>query len=263
MNESMRNARKQWNKLKGKGVRAHLDYIFEYYKGWLFAAACVIFLAAYIINMAVTRKENVLNVFMLNAAGVQYNTDTEAAKFMEENGIDGNKQQVIFDDIAYLTPGGIANSNDMAAAEKVTVYAANGDIDVFIADAYNFYYYSDTDLFTDLRDVLTSRELEQYKDSIYYVDRKDIEERQAYAETDDAVNAKPDYEAAAAYEKKDSFRRPDPSKMQDPLPLGIIVTDAPYIQKNELYPETVAILGFASQGKNKENALRFLEYLYK
>ena len=80
-----------------------------------------------------------------------------------------------------------------------------------------------------------------------------MEERQAYAETDDAVNAKPDYKAAAAYEKKDSFQRPDPSKMQDPVPLGIIVTDAPYIQKNELYPETVAILGFASHGKNKDN----------
>ena len=116
-----------------------------------------------------------------------------------------------------------------------------------IADAYNFYYYSDTNLFADLRDVLPQKELDQFKDTIYYVDRKDMEERQAYAETDDAVNAKPDYEAAAVYEKK----------------LGIIVTDAPYIQKNELYPETVAILGFASQGKNKDNALRFLEYLYK
>lgn len=263
MNERVRNARKQWNKLKGKGVRAHLDYIFEYYKGWLFAAACVIFLVAYIINMAVTRKENVLNVFMLNASGAQYNTDAEAGKFMEENGFDEKKQQVIIDDIAYLTPGGIANSNDMAAVEKITVYAANGDIDVMIADAYNFYYYSDTNLFADLRDVLPQKELDRYKDTIYYVDRKDMEERQAYAETDDAVNAKPDYEAATVYEKKDSFKRPDPSKMQDPVPLGIIVTDAPYIQKNELYPETVAILGFASQGKNKDNALRFLEYLYK
>jgi len=132
-----------------------------------------------------------------------------------------------------------------------------------MADAYNFYYYSDTNLFADLRDVLPQKELDRYKDTIYYVDRKDMEERQAYAETDDAVNAKPDYKAAAAYEKEDSFQRPDPSKMQDPVPLGIIVTDAPYIQKNELYPETVAILGFASQGKNKDNALRFLEYLYK
>ena len=141
---------------------AHLDYIFEYYKGWLFAAACVIFLVAYIINMAVTRKENVLNVFMLNASGAQYNTDAEAGKFMEENGFDEKKQQVIIDDIAYLTPGGIANSNDMAAVEKITVYAANGDIDVMIADAYNFYYYSDTNLFADLRDVLPQKELDRH-----------------------------------------------------------------------------------------------------
>ena len=40
-------------------------------------------------------------------------------------------------------------------------------------------------------------------------------------------------------------------------------TEAILLRLHELYPETVAILGFASQGKNKDNALRFLEYLYK
>ena len=59
----------------------------------------------------------------------------------------------------------------------------------------------------------------------------------------------------------DQFVKPDPSSMKDPVPVGIILSDASYLNSTGAYTGTVAILGITQNTSRSDEALRFIDFL--
>lgn len=60
---------------------------------------------------------------------------------------------------------------------------------------------------------------------------------------------------------REDFRLPDPEKMEDPIPVGIIVTDAPIISTGGFFSRTVAVYGIPTVSDRKQLSLDFLRFL--
>lgn len=65
----------------------------------------------------------------------------------------------------------------------------------------------------------------------------------------------------ATVQPREDFVMPDPEKMQKPIPVGIVLTDAPWLEENALYQKTTPIFGFAVKSERQDAAKSFLEFL--
>ena len=65
----------------------------------------------------------------------------------------------------------------------------------------------------------------------------------------------------ATVQPREDFVMPDPAKMQKPIPVGIVLTDAPWLAENALYQKTTPIFGFAVKSERQEAAKSFLKFL--
>ena len=267
INDEIREQRK---KLKGKGVKAHLAWFWEYEKIPTLAVLCVGAIVISLIYHYVTYRPYVFGTLFLNARVQEMQSEELSADFMEYAGIDAKESDVFADLSEMLTPGGNSTSQyDIYSVQKIMAETAAGQIDTAVMDAWYFDYYAYNGEFKDLREVLDADALEKYEDRFYYIDRTKALEMQnaqeekkaaATAANEDAADAET---AARAFEDQKNFVNPDPAEMEDPVPVGIICTDAPYILKNENYPDTVCIFGIVASTKHPETCQQFLEYLFE
>ena len=65
----------------------------------------------------------------------------------------------------------------------------------------------------------------------------------------------------ATVQPREDFVMPDPTKMQKPIPVGIVLTDAPWLAENALYQKTTPIFGFAVKSERQDAAKSFLEFV--
>lgn len=65
----------------------------------------------------------------------------------------------------------------------------------------------------------------------------------------------------ATVQPREDFVMPDPEKMQKPIPVGIVLSDAPWLEENALYQKTTPIFGFAVQSERQDAAKSFLQFL--
>lgn len=65
----------------------------------------------------------------------------------------------------------------------------------------------------------------------------------------------------ATVQPREDFVMPDPAKMQTPIPVGIVLTDAPWLAENALYQKTTPIFGFAVKSERQDAAKSFLQFL--
>lgn len=258
--------RHQRSKLKGKGPKAYISYFLTYY---LWATVGVIAGVAFIIAILTTvlgSKEDALGVMMLNATTTATGDSDYGAMlgdgYAAYAGIDTDEYAVSVDTSVYMTPGVVQDTYDMASSQKVSVQAAAGTLDCIVADASNFYYYTHSQAFRDLRDVLSEETLAHYADHIYYVDQADVDAYQAQIDEENGTTTLMTSEEGEAYEQADTFVQPDPDTMENPIPVGIIVTDAPRIADYGVYTDRVAILGFVQNAPHIDNAVSFLDYLW-
>lgn len=259
--------RHQRKKLKGKGPKAYISYFLTYYAVATIAVIAGIAFLVTIVTTVLGGKEEALEVMMLNASTMASGEDdygeTLGAGYAEYAGIDTEEYTVSIDTSVYQTPGVVMDTYDMASTQKVSVQAAAGTLDCIVADASNFYYYANSQAFCDLREILSEEELERYEDSIYYIDQAEVDAYQAQIDSEDGTTALMTSEEGEAYEKVDSFSMPDPADMENPIPVGIVVTNAPQIADAGIYTDRVAILGFLQSAPHMEQAVTFLAYLWQ
>lgn len=62
---------------------------------------------------------------------------------------------------------------------------------------------------------------------------------------------------------REDFVLPDPEKMETPIPVGIVLDDAAWLEEQKLYQNTTPIFGFAAQSERTEAAKQFLQFLTK
>ena len=277
--------RKQRQSLRGKGIKAHLSWYWEYEKWPTIAVLVAVGIVGSIIYHYITYKPSAYGIVFLNASMQDYQDDNLSKDFMEYAGIDSDSYDITVDLTESLTPGDISSSEyDMYTVQKLMAWTAANQLDALVLDAWYFDYYAKEGYFTDLREVLDEETLEEHKDQIFYIDNavlnsEDEETEETESEETDSDSAAENSESTeesglgytmSAAEKEaresellESYTLPDPDTMEDPIPIGIQCNDASYIQENGNYTATACIVGCVSSGEHQETFQLFLEYLFQ
>lgn len=171
--------REQRKKLKGKGIKAHIAWFWEYERVTTLIVLVVAGIAISLIYHFVTNKPYGFGVMFLNAVSQDDQQTTLAEGFMDYAGIDSSSEDVLADVTETLTPGDSSSSEyDMYTTMKIMAEISAEQIDVAIMDAWYFDYYAYQGEFLALNEVLDEAALEQYKDRLYYIDQAEADRRQ-------------------------------------------------------------------------------------
>ncbi|WP_130837085.1 hypothetical protein [Lachnoclostridium sp. Marseille-P6806] len=72
----------------------------------------------------------------------------------------------------------------------------------------------------------------------------------------------PEAEAAAESEKVGVFELPDPADMEDPVPVGIMLNEAPYADEFSLYRDTAGLVGVLTTSEHTAAAAGIIGFLW-
>ena len=194
--------------MKNQPFLKRLAYFWEYNKlRVIITLLVVIMLSSYIYHLA-TRKDVVLWVAMIDCM----ETETEMPSYEDilttQLGINTAREEIRLD-ASYL----VSASSDMAdtsLTDALSVRIATGEIDAFISGESFFSAYSISDVFVDLRTVLTPEQIAAYEDDFYYLDYAHIEN----SDTDEVTN---DLDYLTNLQPR------NPETMKNPIPIGIYV----------------------------------------
>lgn len=214
--------RLQQQRLKGQPLQKKWEYYWNYYK----IPAVVILLAACImgslLHSMLTRKETVLSVACINAF-----PNIEDSLFMEgfNQYLELNpKKQVTFLDSSYYINEDLASPYTASNRQRFSTMVMVQHLDVVLADEYYFTFYAGQGFFQDLTPLLTAKQLKHFEQDLFYQDLPDDEK-------------------------------------EEPVPVGINITNTPKIVETSCYPNVTAYYGIAAGSKYTDNAVSFLAYL--
>ncbi len=253
INEEKNN---QWQALKGMGFKAHWDYFWDYYK---IHVAVVVFLLVFVIMLVHdigSNKPYALNAIFINA-NTMNSSEAIAGDFAQSEGINTEELDV-FVDLSTTLSTTSTTSTDVSSTEKIYAMIAANELDTILADPQTFEKFASNDIFHDLRNYFTEDELSTLGDRVYYID---------YAELIAAQEEEVDYFSDEEYQKQleeaanYSFERRNPSEMEDPVPVGIIMENNNLLAENECYPAVTPLAGIAVSTQRGETAANFIRYL--
>lgn len=242
--------REEREALKHGTPKEKFSYFMDYYKWHVIIAVAVLFFAGSLITQILMRKETAFYAAMVNG------TELESApeylqRFAEYASIDLEKKEILFDTSVRINtdPADYYNPDSRASSEKLMVYVASGEVDVFVTEPDIIEIYAYNEFFWDLRTMLTPEQIEKYGQQFYYVDQAIIHEQKA---AQDAL----DYEYVPVY--------PDPLKpetMQDPVPVGIYLGNASPLRESYFYAGDKIVVSVVANCKRPELAAQFIDFL--
>ena len=291
---------KEKKKLSRLSFGGKLQYIFDYYKFWILGVVVLIGLVWSIGSTILHNKPTGFYAMLLNAGGTDLSGQADeaaGAAFAEAAGLDNEKQKIIVDTSATFNPNDQSQFS-MAQNAKIAALYQSHDIDAMVADPGVFTYYALNGSFVDLRDVLDDETLAAYEAAgqVYYIDQhvQELLDQTDYGELEemslgadetiansdtlrksdastavDSTSETLDEMSAfaanlmglATVQPREDFVMPDPAKMQKPIPVGIVLTNAPWLAENALYQKTTPIFGFAVKSERQDAAKSFLKFL--
>ena len=256
--------REERRKAMGRmNTKEKFAYFWDYYKIHALVTVLIAAAAISLIYHYVTYKDYGFYALLLNAGVSDVSKglpETWAAEFQEYAAIDPEEYEVCVDTSMDISSTDVSQYT-MANQQKLVAMTQTGSISTMVAETETFEKYAQTEYFSPLEDILSAEELEKYRPYFYY--------------TDAATFAEDDYNPTA--EVKDlsvlTIDHSDPSTMEKPVAVGIIVTrdnmlaDAriyAYLEDSSYdyqgYPAEV-VLGIPVTNKQPELVVRFLEYL--
>lgn len=258
--------RAQREKARKKGFLALIQWFFEYYRLPVLLIAGGIVLAVSLLAQFLGKKETAFGAFFLNTAVAGTPEESEVRELLTERiteaaGLDPKKQQAEIDLSLFLTPGGNTSPYDMADQTSIAARMSAGELDVIVADVWNYDELLVDAAVSDLREVLTPEELAVFEGQLYYTDLKALVEEQRKRQDPDYFGETMPMQEARDAEREDVFVLPDPASMAEPVPAGIVVTDAPFLREHGVYSDTVCIFGFVNGSSHPERAKMFLQIL--
>ena len=154
-----------------------VHYIWEYYKYFMLAAVLVIIaVVSFVISFQRNNYTTAFSMVIIDGKMTGYDTGTDAITtgFTGYLGIDGKKERVECDYNYSLIPK-LLDQDVSASQQKIYTLASTGSIDGYIASPdYIAYFSTDKEPFlTDLREVLTDKELETLAGKIIYYTKED------------------------------------------------------------------------------------------
>ena len=260
--------REQRKKLKGQGFKAHLEYFWEYYKIHTIVALVAIIFVVTLIRDISNNKPYAMYALFVNNQGAA-TQETLQTGFAEYAGIDTEAEAVLIDTSSNYLSSSLDNTS-VATSEKIMALLAAKELDAMVADEQVLYHYATQETFMDLREVFTEEELKALDEQglIMYVDQGYIDYLASDEYTDYVTTRKYDKNnkyavMAANYEETFEDIIPDKSEIDNPIPLGVIVTDSTVLKECGAYDGETAIAGIAINTLRPERARQFLEYLMK
>lgn len=208
--------RAKWKELKG--FKAKWEHFRAYYLLKTFIWVCVIAFAGYAVyEIFAPEKERLLYVSILDGVVSTAEMETLQEGYQEYVSFDEETQETVFDNSVM-----ISDSSDATSAEKFTVHAFVGDIDIIIARESVLKQYAGHYL----------RPLsEQLPADLYEV----LSDRFCYAAVED-----------------------EDGNVKEEQPYGIYISD--FVTQNPYYKESVA-LAICGNSKRQKNAEEFVRYL--
>ena len=259
--------KKEKKKLSRLSFVEKLQYIFDYYKFWMLGAVVLVGLVWSVGSTILHNKPTGFYAMLLNAGGTDLSgqADEAAGKaFAEAAGLDDTKYKILVDTSATFNPNDQSQFS-MAQNAKIAALYQSHDIDVMVADPGVFTYYALNGSFVDLRDALDEETLAGYEASgqVYYIDQhvQELLNQTDYGELDEMSAFAANLMGLATVQPREDFVMPDPEKMQTPIPVGIVLADAPWFEENALYQKTTPIFGFAVKSERQDEAKSFLEFV--
>ena len=256
--------REEWQKEKKKLSRMtlgkKLEYLFDYYKFWLFGTLLVIGLTVSVVSTVVSHKPSAFNAMMLNAGSGNGSAIPEEIEreFGTVAGIDLSRYDVTIDASETYDPNAYSEF-DMAMTAKISgLFAAHG-LDAMVEDPTVFSYYAANGAYLDLRKVYTNEELKAFGDKVYYVDEAEIE--RIDRQTDQALASGNVPETMENRKDAADFKVPDPSVMEKPVPIGLILSESPRLASWGYYRNTMPILGFPAGSDHLKEAKQYADWL--
>ena len=257
INEEKRN---QWQALKGMGFKAHWDYFWDYYKIHVIIGAALLIFVVMLVKDIASGKPYALNAVFINANTME-STEEIVNDFAQKENIDLEKETVFIDTATSLS----LNSLDGMAVttmEKIYAMIAAKELDVIFADPQIFEYYARNEMFVDLRDYYTEQELSNLGDKVYYIDYAEIERKHA-EEEERLENGEllSDDESQSEITADDyEFIWKNPSDMEKPIPVGIIIQNSEALNKCSCYPGVTPIAGIVTSTERPEISSDFIRY---
>lgn len=240
--------KKAHESIKNQPKEARWEYFWDYYKWHLIVAVLVIALIIQGVVSFTNRKDIVFSGVLLNCK-IGVNDKAFLNEFYEYAGIDSETQEASFYSDLILKDG--SSKNDVNNFQRIMAGIATKEFDFIVGqdDAFRLCAYSTSKLFIDLRDFLDEATLEALADRLYYIDGAFLEKLSA--PVGEAVDLSLD-------------NAPDPKKpelMEDPIPVGIDISDREAFQSAYYFPDTVSYLGVVANVPRPELMKQFIEFL--
>jgi len=240
-------AKKELAKLKDQPPKKRWEYIWEYYKIHLLVTLLVIVLLVQGIVTICTKKETVFTGILINTS-----ISADSSSFMADlrDYLDvGKKEQVSFSTNIFMTD---APADKATAMQSILASITIQELDMVAgpAGAFEICAYNSGNLFADLRDYLEPSDLEKYADRLYYIDGSIIKKLNAPVGTEVDLS---------------QLTYPDPLKpetMEEPIPVGIDVSDRSAFISAYFFPGNAYYLGMIRNTTRPETVLKFIEYLF-
>ncbi len=240
--------KKELADLKGQSSKKRWEYIWEYYKIHLIVAVLILVLLVQGIVTACTRKDAVFTGILINTVPTNSNSS-----FMEDlqdyMGVNGKKEQISFSTNIIMTD---APADKAVAVQSILASVAIQELDMITApvDAFQTCAYNSSNLFADLRNYLDTSDLEKFADRLYYIDGAIIEKLNAPVGTEMDLT---------------QLTYPDPHKpetMENPIPVGIDVSDRTAYISSYFLPNNTYYLGMITNTTRPETVLQFIDFLF-
>lgn len=250
--------REQQEKTKDMSLKGKLSYFWYYYKVHTLVAVVVIGFVVSLAYTMLTTKDFCFYGIMLNAN--QLSGSQLAEGFAGYAQLDTENYECFIDTDSTLSLTR-TSEYDMATSQKLIALMQTKDLDAVVFDSQVFFNYSFNEMFTDLRTVFSEEELAAYHDFIYYIDYAEIREADAqeYDEVeafDEHTKETPEDIAAEA----ELHRHPE--TMEEPVPVGIFLTDSAFAQKTGAYDTLTPVFGIPVSAKRVDTAKAYLQFLW-
>lgn len=132
------------NKLRPMPFTKKVDYIFTYYKLWMFSFIILLLFGWYVGDAVIqSRKEVLLEGFFTNDEFNLFDPDAITKEFSQLYPPDKN-QSYVFDDTLYISLTGDATEYTAASKGKIIAYMATHELDFIITPEDVFYFYLDS-----------------------------------------------------------------------------------------------------------------------
>lgn len=152
------DGKKELEKLKQLSFKQKLEYIWDYYKPLLAGIAGVVILLFVVIQIILNSQITTeLTVGLFNSNGSGKDIDILSADFASASGLDGKKQELVFDSSYYIDPDA-NDSMTLATQSKLVAVLSAGNMDVMLVTEDLYKYYLDAGMFADLKQVLAPEE---------------------------------------------------------------------------------------------------------